>query len=227
MNKCHEVGISCIVAAIAKDNYRLADKTLRQWAEDQSIDGIYIQRPSLFATMQHVIPADKDVGGVMIDAEYDPCIPRGVMHLIHAADEDLAGKQAVVIGRSDAIGKPIAQMLLEADCTVTVCHSMTHNLASITKSADILVSAAGHPNLITADMVKPGAIVIDVGLNSAPDPDRPGQTKQVGDVDFALVKEVAGCITPVPGGVAPMGVAMLLKNTLTARQEKDDLIKID
>ena len=156
----------------------------------------------------------------MIDAEFDPCTPRGIMHLLHSTNVDLAGKHAVVVGRSDTVGRPMSQMLLDADCTVTTCHSMTENLAAHTRMADILISAAGQPNLIKADMVKPGAIVIDVGINHIPDTANPGSKKLVGDVDFPLVKEVAGWITPVPGGVGPMTVAILLDNVWRAHAEK-------
>lgn len=169
--------------------------------------------------MQHIIPAHKDVNGTMIDAEFEPCTALGIMALLHSTNVDLAGKRAVVIGRSDTVGKPVARMLLEADCTVTVCHSQTLNLAEHTKAADVLICAAGKPNLITASMVKQGAIVIDVGVNSVPDPDNPGKSMMVGDVDFGLVKDVAGWITPVPGGVRPMTVAMLLRNVCDAHKE--------
>lgn len=220
MRRCQEVGISCVVAAIAKENKDLAEKTLQQWADDPDVDGIIIQRPSCFEYLQCIIPPYKDVDGAMVDAEYEPCTARGIMALLHSTNQDLAGKHAVVIGRSDTVGKPVARMLLEADCTVTLCHSQTQNLAEHTKSADILVCAVGKPGLVTADMIKPGAIVIDVGINSVPDPANPGKTKMVGDVDFGLVKDVAGWITPVPGGVGPMTVAMLLQNVCDAHKDK-------
>lgn len=135
-----------------------------------------------------------------------PCTPEGVMYLLQEYDMDLTYKNAVVIGRSNIVGKPMARMLLNASATVTVCHSKTKDLAQHTRNADIIVSAAGKANLITADMVKPGAVVIDVGMNRV-------NGKLCGDVDFENVKEVAGYITPVPGGVGPMTVAMVVVHT--------------
>lgn len=135
-----------------------------------------------------------------------PCTPEGVMQLLREYNIDLAYQNAVVIGRSNIVGKPMARMLLNENATVTVCHSKTKNLAEYTRNADIIISAAGRPNLITADMVKSGAVVIDVGMNRA-------KGKLCGDVDFENVKEVAGYITPVPGGVGPMTVAMVVVHT--------------
>lgn len=220
MNKCAEVGITCLTASVPEHNAKQACNILNAWANDDTVDGIIIQRPSAFEKFQHLIPSAKDVDGAMIDAEFDPCTPRGIMHLLHSTNVDIAGMHAVVVGRSDTVGKPMAQMLLDADCTVTTCHSQTQELTVHTKMADILISAVGKPNLITADMVKPGAIVVDVGINHVPDPANPGKTKLVGDVDFELVKEVAGWITPVPGGVGPMTVAALLDNVWRAHKEK-------
>jgi len=139
-----------------------------------------------------------------------PCTPAGVMRLLEHARVALAGRRAVVIGRSNIVGKPLALLLLQKDATVTICHSKSGNLSDLTKHADILVGAVGRAKLVTADMVKPGACVIDVGINRLPD------GKLAGDVDFASVKEVAGWITPVPGGVGPMTVAMLLENCVNA-----------
>ena len=139
-----------------------------------------------------------------------PCTPAGVMRLIEHARVPLAGRRAVVIGRSNIVGKPLALLLLQKDATVTICHSKSGNLSELTRQADILVGAVGRAKLVTAEMVKPGACVIDVGINRLPD------GKLAGDVDFASVKEVAGWITPVPGGVGPMTVAMLLENCVNA-----------
>jgi methylenetetrahydrofolate dehydrogenase (NADP+)/methenyltetrahydrofolate cyclohydrolase len=135
-----------------------------------------------------------------------PCTPAGVMRLVEHARVPLAGRRAVVMGRSNIVGKPLALLLLQKDATVTICHSKSGNLPDLTKQADILVGAVGRAKLVTADMVKPGACVIDVGINRLPD------GKLAGDVDFDAVKEVAGAITPVPGGVGPMTIAMLLEN---------------
>ena len=152
-----------------------------------------------------------NVGHIMIgDYRFLPCTPAGVMELLRAYDIDPKGKECVVIGRSNIVGKPMSMLLLHAHGTVTVCHSRTANLAEVTRRADILVSAVGKAGFVTADMVKPGAVVIDVGMN------RNAQNKLCGDVDFEAVKEVAGYITPVPGGVGPMTITMLLRNTLTA-----------
>ena len=139
-----------------------------------------------------------------------PCTPLGVMKLLEAYNIPTRGRHAVVIGRSNIVGKPMAMLLLAADATVTVCHSKTENLADITRQADILVAAVGRANFVTGDMIKPGATVIDVGINRLSD----GTLS--GDVDFAGASQVAGAITPVPGGVGPMTIAMLLKNTLKA-----------
>ncbi|MBP0963000.1 MAG: bifunctional methylenetetrahydrofolate dehydrogenase/methenyltetrahydrofolate cyclohydrolase FolD [Oscillospiraceae bacterium] len=152
-----------------------------------------------------------NVGHIMIgDYRFLPCTPAGVMELLKAYDIDPKGKECVVIGRSNIVGKPMSMLLLHAHGTVTVCHSRTNNLAEVTRRADILVSAVGKAGFVTADMVKPGAVVIDVGMN------RNAQNKLCGDVDFEAVKEVAGYITPVPGGVGPMTITMLLRNTLTS-----------
>ena len=147
-----------------------------------------------------------------------PCTPHGILQILHRCDESVAGKHVVIVGRSDIVGKPLAMLLLARDstcgpdganATVTVCHSRTRDLASITRSADILVAAVGRPRFITADMVKPGVVVVDVGINRT-------ESGLVGDVDFDAVREVASKITPVPGGVGPLTVSMLLYNTLTA-----------
>ena len=152
-----------------------------------------------------------NVGRVMIgDYRFLPCTPAGVMELIKSTGVEVSGKECVVIGRSNIVGKPMAMMLLNESGTVTVCHSKTQNLAEITSKADILVSAVGKAKFVTADMVKEGAVVIDVGMNHDED------GKLCGDVDFAQVEPKASWITPVPGGVGPMTIAMLMKNTLTA-----------
>lgn len=150
-----------------------------------------------------------------------PCTPQGCMILIRSVEKNLAGKKALVLGRSNIVGKPVAQLLLQADCTVTIAHSRTKDLAEECRKADILVAAIGKPNFVQGDWVKPGAIVIDVGINRIDDPANPGKTRLVGDVDFAAASTVAGAITPVPGGVGPMTIACLLKNTLQSAIEKN------
>ena len=167
----------------------------------------------------HAIRPDKDVdafhpfnvGSLVIgEPRFLPCTPAGVMELLRRGGIDPAGKRAVVIGRSNIVGKPMALLLLAANATVTVCHSRTKDLAAICREADILVAAVGKPKFVTADMVKPGAVVIDVGM------DRDENGKLCGDIDFAAVEPVASAITPVPGGVGPMTITMLMQNTLAA-----------
>jgi len=157
----------------------------------------------------------ENVGHIMIgDQTFLPCTPAGVMELIHRSGITVEGKHCVVIGRSNIVGKPMAMLLLQENGTVTICHSRTKELAAICRQADILVAAVGRAKFVTADMVKPGATVIDVGIN------RDETGKLCGDVDFAAVEPIAGAITPVPGGVGPMTIAMLLKNTLTAAKQR-------
>ena len=159
----------------------------------------------------------ENVGHIMIgDQHFLPCTPAGVMELIHRSNISVEGKHCVVIGRSNIVGKPMAMLLLQENGTVTICHSRTKDLAAICRQADILVAAVGRAKFVTADMVKPGATVIDVGIN------RDADGKLCGDVDFAAVEPIAGAITPVPGGVGPMTIAMLMKNTLTAAKAKMD-----
>ena len=187
------------------------------------IDGILVQLPLPSHLDEKAVIAaispDKDVDafhavnvGRIMQGEYRflPCTPAGIMELIHAAGVAVEGKECVVIGRSNIVGKPMAMLLLHENGTVTICHSRTKNLPEVARRADILVAAVGKAGFVTADMVKPGAVVIDVGMN------RNEQGKLCGDVDFAAVSEIAGAITPVPGGVGPMTITMLLKNTLAA-----------
>ena len=161
----------------------------------------------------------QNVGNIMIgDYHFLPCTPAGVMELIHRAGVEVAGKRCVVIGRSNIVGKPMAMLLLHENGTVTVCHSKTKDLAAVCREADILVAAVGRAKFVTADMVKPGAVVVDVGMN------RDENGKLCGDVDYAAVEPVAGYITPVPGGVGPMTIAMPLKNTLMAAKLQNALL---
>jgi methylenetetrahydrofolate dehydrogenase (NADP+) / methenyltetrahydrofolate cyclohydrolase len=195
--------------------------------QDQQVDGILVQLPlpqHLDAvTLLHQIDPDKDADGlhpvnlgrlVRGEAGLRSCTPYGVMRLLQEYEIPLQGKQAVVVGRSILVGKPMALMLLEADATVTIAHSRSHDLKTITQNADILIAAAGKPGLITADMVKPGAVVVDVGMNRVTDPN--GKSRLVGDVDLESIAGVAKFLTPVPGGVGPMTVAMLLQNTFAS-----------
>ena len=159
-----------------------------------------------------------NVGKIML-GEYDflPCTPSGVMEMLHSYNIEVSGKNCVVIGRSNIVGKPMAMLLLHENGTVTICHSRTKNLADITKQADILVAAVGRPKFVTADMVKEGAVVIDVGM------DRDENGKLCGDVDFENVKDKCSYITPVPGGVGPMTIATLMKNTLKAARIQNNI----
>ena len=160
-----------------------------------------------------------NVGHIMIgDYNFLPCTPAGVMELLHRSGVEIAGKNCVVIGRSNIVGKPMTMLLLHENGTVTICHSKTQNLKEICAQADVLVAAVGRPKFVTADMVKPGATVIDVGM------DRDENGKLCGDVDFASVEPVAGWITPVPGGVGPMTISMLLKNTVMAAKLQNALL---
>ena len=208
-----DVSESALMACIARLN------------ADRGVHGILVQLPlprrlDAGRILASVSPA-KDVDGfhaanlgalVQGRPGFVPGTPAGVMLLLEHAGAALAGRHAVIIGRSTIVGKPLALLLLQKDATVTICHSKTHDLGAITRQADILIAAAGRSKLITAGMVKPGACVIDVGVN------RTADGKLAGDVDFATVKEVAGSITPVPGGVGPMTVAMLIVNTVRAAE---------
>jgi methylenetetrahydrofolate dehydrogenase (NADP+)/methenyltetrahydrofolate cyclohydrolase len=196
---------------------------------DPSVDGILVQLPlpaqiDADAVIAASDPA-KDVDGFHpINAGrlmtgtggLVPCTPLGSLKLLQSVKADLAGLEAVVVGRSNIVGKPMAQLLLAQSCTVTIAHSRSHDLPAICRRADILVAAVGRPEMVKGDWIKPGAIVIDVGINRIVGPD--GTGKLVGDVDFDAVREVAGWISPVPGGVGPLTVAMLLANTLLAAE---------
>lgn len=197
---------------------------------DDSVDGILVQLPlpeqiNADAVISAIDPS-KDVDGFHVanagalvtgKQGFVPCTPFGVMRLIKKSGVDPRGKSAVIVGRSNIVGKPMALLLLAADATVTVAHSRTPDLSAVTRNADILVAAVGRAKLIKADMVKPSAVVIDVGMN------RDETGKLCGDVDFAEVKEIAGSITPVPGGVGPMTIAMLMQNTVLAAQMRHDI----
>ena len=198
--------------------------------KDPSIHGILVQMPLPKHIDSHkvieAISTRKDVDGYSVLSAgetltglpgFRPCTPFGCMKLIESTGVSLKGKHAVVIGRSNTVGKPMALLLLQANATVTICHSGTPDMALFTRQADIVVAAVGKRNVLTADMVKPGAVVIDVGMNRVPEGE-PGEGKLCGDVDFDGVKEVAGYITPVPGGVGPMTITMLLVNTLEAAE---------
>lgn len=222
-NACRKAGMRSTLIRLPEDcAQETLEQTVRELNADESVHGVLVQLPLPAhldeAAVLRLIDPDKDVDGfhamnagrLMSGQQcFVPCTPLGVMKLLEAYDIPVRGKRAVVVGRSNIVGKPMALLLLAADATVTVCHSRTENLAEITREADILVAAVGRPNFITADMVKPGAAVIDVGINRV-------DGALLGDVDFAGASEVAGFITPVPGGVGQMTIAMLLANTLDA-----------
>lgn len=205
---------------------------------DPAVDGILCQLPlpkhlDELAVIAAIHP-DKDVDGLHVVSAgrlasglpgLVSCTPLGSMMLIRdALGDDLSGKDAVVIGRSILVGKPVAQLLLAANCTVTIAHSRTRNLPDVVRRADIVVAAVGRPEMVRADWIKPGACVIDVGINRVPAPDKgDGKTRLVGDVAFSECAEVAGSITPVPGGVGPMTIACLLYNTLLAAHRREGL----
>ncbi len=201
------------------------EEVVKSLADDDNVDGILVQLPLPKHLDERkilsLIPDTKDVDGFSPNnlgllsigtPRTVSCTPLGVMELIKSTGIDLKGKNAVVIGRSNTVGKPMAMLLLNENCTVTVCHSKTDNIAFYTKNADIVVVAVGRPEFLKKDMVKEGAVVIDVGTNRV-------DGKLIGDVDFDAVSEVAGYITPVPGGVGPMTISMLLYNTLMAAKK--------
>ena len=224
---CETVGFNSFKYALPEETTEeellaLVDKL----NNDDRVDGILVQLPLPKHLDDKIIinniRPDKDVdafhpvnvGKIMIgDYSFLPCTPAGVMELIKSTGTDITGKQCVVIGRSNIVGKPMAMLLLHKNGTVTICHSKTKDLAQVCAQADILVAAVGRAKMVTAEYVKEGAVVIDVGMN------RDENGKLCGDVDFESVKDKAGFITPVPGGVGPMTIAMLMQNTLTAGKE--------
>lgn len=226
---CHEVGIDSIeerlpVSTTAKEIAAVIERLNK----DDSVHGILLQLPlpshlNSDPLIQMIAP-EKDVDGLTFvnagklvagdNSGMVPCTPQGSLRLIHSIRTDLTGLNAVVIGRSLLFGKPMAQLLIGENCTVTTAHSKTQDLPALCRTADILVAAVGRPRMVKADWIKPGAIVIDVGINRMDD------GKLCGDVDYAFAEEVAGAITPVPGGVGPMTIACLLQNTLKSAQNR-------
>ena len=226
-NACKKAGIRSTVLRLPETCTQAAlEDAVRALNADDSVHGILVQLPLPRhldeAAVIRLIDPDKDVDGFhamnsgrLMNGQrgFVPCTPLGVMRMLEAYGIPVRGKHAVVIGRSNIVGKPMAMLLLAVDATVTICHSRTENLAQITRQADILVAAVGRPRFVTEDMVKPGAAVIDVGINRV-------DGAIVGDVDFDGVSQVAGYLTPVPGGVGQMTIAMLLANTLDAAKNR-------
>ncbi|MDY5955410.1 MAG: bifunctional methylenetetrahydrofolate dehydrogenase/methenyltetrahydrofolate cyclohydrolase FolD [Kiritimatiellia bacterium] len=234
---------ACAEAGILSKETRLpADATLDDVLkvvdglnQDPEVDGILVQLPlprqiDEQAVIEAIAP-EKDVDGftpvnvgrMMLGQKcFLPCTPHGILKMLERAGVATRGRHAVVVGRSNIVGKPVAQLLMRkgTDATITVCHTGTADLAAYTRQADILIVAAGRPQTVTAPMVKPGAAVIDVGVNRIPDPTKKNGFRLEGDVDFAGVKEVASVITPVPGGVGPMTITMLLQNTLESARRR-------
>lgn len=231
---------ACEAAGIVSEEYALPEETtqeellalVEELNHKDSINGILCQLPlpkhldeeAVIAAISEKKDVDAfhavNVGHIMIgDYAFLPCTPAGIMEILRHYNIDVAGKECVVIGRSNIVGKPMAMLLLHQNGTVTICHSKTKNLKEVTSRADILVAAVGIPHFVTADMVKDGAVVIDVGM------DRDENGKLCGDVDFAAVEPKASYITPVPGGVGPMTIATLLKNTVTAAKLQNGLDK--
>lgn len=229
---------ACEAAGIVSEEYALPEETtqeellalVEELNHKDSINGILCQLPlpkqldeeAVIAAISEEKDVDAfsavNVGHIMIgDYSFLPCTPAGIMEILRHYNIDVAGKECVVIGRSNIVGKPMAMLLLHQNGTVTICHSKTKNLKDVTSCADILVAAVGIPHFVTADMVKEGAVVIDVGM------DRDENGKLCGDVDFAAVEPKASYITPVPGGVGPMTIATLLKNTVTAAKQQNGI----
>ncbi len=230
--------LACEATGIRSFEYYLPEETTQQQLldlidtlnKDKAVNGILVQMPlpkhidemTITCAIDPLKDVDafhpENVGRIMMGIpEFLPCTPAGVMELIKSVGIEVSGKNCVVIGRSNIVGKPQAMLLLKENGTVTICHSRTKNLSEVTKQADILVVAIGKAKFVTADMVKPGAVVIDVGM------DRDENGKLCGDVDFNAVKDIAGYITPVPGGVGPMTIAMLMTNTLTAAKIQNNI----
>jgi methylenetetrahydrofolate dehydrogenase (NADP+)/methenyltetrahydrofolate cyclohydrolase len=224
---CEEAGIRSIHHGLAEDvSQGELLELVAQLNSDDSVDGILVQMPLPDAIDQDAVVAAidpaKDVDGLTATSAgllaqgrpgMVPCTPLGVMELLREAGVEVSGADAVVVGRSILVGRPMAALLTNASATVTVCHSRTRDLASVCRGADILIAAVGSPRMIHGDWVKPGAAVIDVGINRTDD-------GLVGDVDFDPAAQLAGAITPVPGGVGPMTIAMLLRNTLSAADKR-------
>lgn len=224
---CQELSLHSETIRLPADTTQAAlEAQIDRLNADPRIHGILVQLPlpaglNEEAALARILP-EKDVDGfhavnagkLMTGADgVIPCTPKGILYMLKASGVPLAGKEAVVIGRSNIVGKPVAMLLLRENCTVTICHSRTENLPAVTRRGDILIAAVGKAGFVTADMVKPGAAVVDVGINRV-------DGKVVGDVDFAAVSQVARWISPVPGGVGKMTIGMLMENTIAAAEKR-------
>lgn len=238
---CEELGMKSIGHHLPADiSQAELLEVVRGLAVDPQVHGILVQLPLPAhidtETILGAIPIEKDVDGFsplnvgrlsMKNREplFVPCTPLGCLYLIESVGTKIEGARAVVLGRSNIVGLPMAFLLLHRNATITICHSRTRDLPDIVRQADILVAAIGKPRFVQGDWIKPGATVIDVGINEIPDPTRKSGKRLVGDVDFEAAKEVAGAITPVPGGVGPMTIAMLMQNTLRAAQRAAGVLR--
>jgi methylenetetrahydrofolate dehydrogenase (NADP+)/methenyltetrahydrofolate cyclohydrolase len=234
---CEEVGIESFGHELPEStSQQEIEKLVKKLNDDPRVNGILIQLPLPTGIDEErvlsVISIEKDVDGFHPlnigrlaqkgrEPLFVPCTPFGIMYLLEKSIGKLEGVNAVVLGRSNIVGMPVALLLVRANATVTICHSRTRNLPSVVRQADVLVAAVGRAEMVRGDWVKPGAAVIDVGVNRVDDPTAKRGYKLVGDVAYDEVKEVAGVITPVPGGVGPMTIAMLLKNTLRSAKMSD------
>jgi 5,10-methylene-tetrahydrofolate dehydrogenase/methenyl tetrahydrofolate cyclohydrolase len=237
---CQELGMASVGRTLPADiTQEEAMKVVRELAEDPKVHGILVQLPLPkhldTEAILGAVPIVKDIDGfhpvnigrlAMKNREpmFVPCTPAGVIELIDSAGTKIEGARAVVLGRSNIVGLPAALLLIHRNATVTICHSRTQDIGDVVREADIVVAAIGKAQFVKAEWVKPGATIIDVGTNAIPDATKKSGQRLVGDVDFEKAKEVAGAITPVPGGVGPMTIAMLMQNTLNAAKRSVGLI---
>jgi methylenetetrahydrofolate dehydrogenase (NADP+)/methenyltetrahydrofolate cyclohydrolase len=235
---CAEVGMKTFDVRLPADaSFEQVAGKLGRLKDDEEVSGILLQLPVPGhldgPTLTNMVPPEKDVDGLtpvntgLLSLGLPglrPCTPQGVIEILTQTGVELEGAEAVVVGRSNLFGKPMAQLLLQANATVTVCHSRTRELREVCARADVLIAAVGRPRLIAEGFVKPGAVVIDVGMNRLTPEQAGNKSGLVGDVDFAAVAEMASAITPVPGGVGPMTIAMLLANTLQAAHAQAGMV---
>ena len=238
---CAEVGIKSIGVDLPESvSQEELIARVRELNADPEVDGILVQLPLPDHINEEAVLAEIDItkdvdgfhpiniGRLSMKGRHPlfvPCTPRGVIELLDRTGIEIEGKNAVILGRSNIVGLPVSMLLLHRNATITICHSRTQNLPEVTRRADILIAAIGRAEMVRGDWIKPGAAVIDVGVNAVDDATRKRGYRLVGDVNFEEAKEVAGYITPVPGGVGPMTIAMLLKNTLDGRKRRLGLIK--